>query len=208
MTRPQAVVWDIGNVLLGWNPEALYDARIGQAARERFFAEVPIHAANIEMDRGAPFHATLDALAAEHPGFAAEIEIWRTDWLATLGPVIDHSVALLHRLRAKGVPCLALTNFGDTTFEMAREVHGFLNAFDRAYVSARMGLIKPDPAIYAAVEADCGLPPGGLLFADDKAENIAAATARGWQGHHFTGPEGWAARLVEAGLLTDSEAAP
>ena len=57
------------------------------------------------------------------------------------------------------------------------------------------------------VEADCGVPAGALLFVDDRAENIAAAVARGWQGHQFTGAEGWAARLVEAGLLSKGEAA-
>ena len=83
----------------------------------------------------------------------------------------------------------------------------FLNQFDRTYVSGRMKLIKPDPAIYAAVEQDCGIAPGGLLFVDDRAENIAAAAVRGWQVHHFTGPDGWATRLVTLGLLSESEAA-
>lgn len=202
-----AVVYDIGNVLLGWNPEAMYDARIGVDARRRFFAEVPIHAANVAMDAGAPFHATLDALATRHPQWRREVEWWRDDWLATLGPVIEPSIALLRALRRRGVPVFALTNFGAETFELARAAHPFLAEFDRAYVSGRMGVIKPDPAIYAAVEADCGLPPERLLFTDDRAENIAAAGARGWRTHLFDGPEGWAARLVDAGVLTATEAA-
>ena len=69
-----------------------------------------------------------------------------------------------------------------------------------------MAVIKPDAEIYARVEADCGIAPGALLFADDRADNIAAAAARGWQTHLFTGPEGWAARLVAEGLLSTEEA--
>jgi 2-haloacid dehalogenase len=71
-----------------------------------------------------------------------------------------------------------------------------------------MKLTKPSPAIYAAVEADCGFAPEALLFADDRAENIDAAAMRGWQTHHFTGPQAWADRLVAAGLLTPQEALP
>ena len=205
---PLAVVLDIGNVLIGWDPEAMYDARIGPEARRRFFAEVPIHPANVAMDAGAPFGPTLDALAAAHPQWQREIGWWRDDWVQTLGPVIAPSVALQRALRARGVPVFALTNFGAETFQIARAAHPFLDDFDRAYVSGRMGVIKPDPAIYAAVEADCGLPPDRLLFTDDRPENIAAATARGWRTHLFDGPEAWAACLVAEGLLTETEAAP
>lgn len=203
-----AVVFDIGNVLLGWDPEAMYDARIGPDARRRFFAEVPIHAANVAMDAGAPFVATLDALSDNHPQWRREIGWWRDDWIETLQPVIPQSVSLLRALRKRGVPVFALTNFGAETFELARAAYPFLDEFDRAWVSGRMGVMKPDPAIYAAVESDSGLPPGQLLFTDDRAENIAAAAARGWRTHLFDGPEGWAARLVAEGLLTAQEAAP
>ncbi|MCB6179368.1 HAD-IA family hydrolase [Rhodobacter sp. Har01] len=205
---PLAVVYDIGNVLLGWDPEAMYDARIGPEARRRFFAEVPIHAANVAMDAGAPFEATLNALARAYPAWQREILWWRDDWVATLGPVIQPSVTLLRALRSRGVPVFALTNFGAETFQIARAAYPFLDEFDRAWVSGRMGVIKPDPAIYAAVEADCGLPPDRLLFTDDKAANIDAAAARGWRAHLFDSPEGWAARLVAEGLLSETEAAP
>ena len=69
-----------------------------------------------------------------------------------------------------------------------------------------MGMAKPDADIFAAMEADCGVAPGAMLFTDDRADNIAAAAARGWQTHHFDGPEGWARRLVAEGLLTEAEA--
>lgn len=207
MLQPQAVIFDIGNVLIGWNPDAFYDARIGADRRRALFAEVPIEAANLAVDGGAAFRATLYGLADAHPAWATEIRWWHDDWVQMVDPVIDHSVRLLRALRARGVPVFALTNFGDETFAFAQTRFDFLNEFDREYVSGRMRLLKPDPAIYAAVEADCGLPPAALIFVDDKPENIAAATARGWQGHVFTGAQAWATRLVDLGLLTEAEAA-
>jgi 2-haloacid dehalogenase len=206
MSRPQAVIFDIGNVLIGWQPELVYDARIGPARARAFFAEVPIHAANLEIDRGAPFRATLEDLARAHPDWSREVMWWHDDWLAMVTPVIEESVATLQALKARGVPVFALTNFGRETFELALQTFPFLGLFDQPFVSGRMGVIKPDPAIYAAVEAGTGLAPGAMLFVDDKVENIEAATARGWHGHVFTGWRGWAERLVAEGLLSASEA--
>lgn len=206
--QPQAVIFDIGNVLVEWNPERYYDSRLGAERRARLFAEVDLHGVNLAADAGAPFRAAIYDLAARHPDWAEEIRWWHDDWLALASPRIDHSVALLRALRRKGVPVFALTNFGDDSFGYACEAYEFLTEFDRAYVSAHLGCIKPDPAIYAAVEADCGLPPEALLFTDDKAENIEAAARRGWQTHHFTHPQGFADRLVTAGLLTPAEATP
>ena len=90
---------------------------------------------------------------------------------------------------------------------MARGVYPFLDEFDQLYLSGALGVTKPAPRIYEMLEQRCGIPPDRLLFTDDRAENIDAAAARGWQTHLFDGPEGWAARLIAAKLLTESEAA-
>jgi 2-haloacid dehalogenase len=112
----------------------------------------------------------------------------------------------LRALRVKGVPVFSLTNFGSYSYEEARGKLDFLSEFDREYVSGRMGVIKPDPQIYAMVEEDCGFAPDRLLFADDKAENIVAAARRGWRTHQFESWQGWASRLVAEGLLSNKEA--
>ncbi len=206
MLQPQAVIFDIGRVLIGWAPEALYDARIGAKARERLFAEVPIEAANIAIDAGADFAATITALAAKHPTWAREIMWWHDDWDRMVGPAIDHSVALMRALRSAGVPVFALSNFGRETFARAAQRFDFLNEFDRTYISGRLCLIKPDPAIYAHVEGDCGIAAHGLLFIDDRADNITAAARRHWRTHQFETAQGLAQRLVAEGLLTMQEA--
>lgn len=105
------------------------------------------------------------------------------------------------------MPVFALTNFGVGSFDLARQHYPFLDEFDRKYVSGHMKVIKPEARIYQMVEEDCGIAPAALLFTDDRADNIAAAAARGWQTHLFDGPEGWADRLVAEGLLNEREAA-
>ncbi len=206
MTRPQAVVWDIGNVLVGWDPEGYYDARIGPERRRRFLSEVPIHAENLRMDAGVPFDDSIAPLAARHPEWAAEIMAWRDDLLVMLQPVIFRSVALMRALRRRGVPVFALSNWGDAHFDIAARHFDFFADFDRAFVSGKLGLTKPDPAIFAVVERETGIAPGALLFVDDRAENVAAAAARGWRAHQFEGWQGWARRLVAEGLLGAEEA--
>ena len=206
MQQPQAVIFDIGNVLMHWNPEGFYDRRLGEAGRRRLFAETGIEAMNLSIDAGAPFRATVEAHATAHPAWSDEILCWYHNWIEMASPRIEGSIALLRALRARGVPVWALTNFGCDSFTYAQSQHDFLSEFDRAFVSARMGVIKPDPAIYAAVEAQGGLAPDQMLFTDDKPENIEAAAARGWRVHLFTGWQGWAQRLVDEGLLTAPEA--
>ncbi len=205
--RPQAVIFDIGNVLIEWQPENYYDRTYGVVRRKRLFAEVDLHAMNLAVDAGAGFRSTVYECAERHPEWAGEIRDWHDNWIRLAAPLIPHSIRLLRALRAKRVPVFALTNFGDGTFAYAQTEYRVLTEFDREYVSGRMKVIKPDPEIYRMVEADCTIAPGRLLFVDDKAENVAAASARGWQTHQFVTPGGWAGALIAAGLLTEAEAA-
>lgn len=207
MTRPEAVIFDIGRVLIGWNPEGFYDRLIGPEARKRMFAETEIEAMNLSVDRGAPFHETVQALADRHPDWSEMILKWRDNWTEMAQPVIPHSVRLLRALRARGIPVFALTNFGAETFEIAHGPYPFFAEFDRAFVSARLGVLKPEPRIYEIVEQNCGIAPDRLLFTDDSVRNIEVARTRGWRTHLFEGPEGWADRLVAEGLLNREEAA-
>jgi len=202
----QAVVLDIGNVLLLWEPERMYDAKIGADRRRALFEAVPLHQMNLEVDRGAPFHAAVMDLAARYPGWRDEIMLWHDHWLDMAYADIPRSVRVMGALRAKGIPVFSLTNFGVQTYDLAAQHYPFMRQFDRGFISGHMGVIKPDPAIYAQLEDATGLSGEALIFTDDRADNIAAAAARGWQTHLFEGPDGWAARLVAEGLLTEAEA--
>ncbi|MEL6682164.1 MAG: HAD family phosphatase [Pseudomonadota bacterium] len=207
MEKIDAVVFDIGNVLIEWQPERFYDSVIGEERRRAMFAEIDLHGMNDAVDRGADFRETVYATARTYPDWDAEIRMWHDRWLEMARPAIDHSVRLLRALRAAEVPVFALTNFGIQTFELAEPVYPFLGEFDRRYISGHMGVIKPEAQIYQMVEADCGCDPHCLLFTDDRIDNIDAAAARGWQTHLFDGPQGWADRLVEAGAISPAAAA-
>ncbi|MDT0681084.1 HAD family phosphatase [Roseicyclus sp. F158] len=197
----EAVVFDIGNVLIEWQPERWYDARIGEARRREMFAAVDLHGMNDTVDRGGAFRDTVHTTAARYPDWSAEILMWHDNWLELAAPAIDATVDILRKLRSNGTPVFALSNFGVETFAIAEAEYPFLQEFDRRYISGHMRLAKPDAAIYAEVEADCGVSPSALLFADDRPDNIEAAALRGWQTHLFDGPEGWVARLRAEGLL-------
>ena len=204
--QPEAVIFDIGNVLTRWQPEAFYDRVIGEDRRRALFAEVDLHAMNEIVDAGGLFRETIYDWADRHPDWAPEVRMWHDRWIELASPRIEGSIALLRALRGKGVPVFSLTNFGSYSYEEARGKLDFLSEFDREYVSGRMGVTKPDPRIYAMVEEDCAVAPERLLFADDRADNITAAARRGWRTHQFESWQGWAARLVAEGLLTTGEA--
>ena len=206
MLQPQAVIFDIGNVLTRWQPEAFYDRVIGEDRRRALFAAVDLHGMNDLIDAGGLFRETIYDWADQHPDWRPEIRLWYDRWIELASPRIEGSIALQRALRAKGVPVFALTNFGRYSFEEALPKMDFLQDFDRRYVSGVMGVIKPDPLIYQMVEEDCGIAPEGLLFTDDKAENITAAARRGWRTHQFESWQGWAQRLVAEGLLSKAEA--
>lgn len=203
----EAVVFDIGNVLIEWAPEKYYDRVYGPDHRRRLFSEVDLFAMNLLVDQGHDFHDTIRDWAEAHPAYRREILDWHDRWLELATPAIPHSVRLLRALKRNGVPVFALSNFGAGSFDLARRHYDFLDEFDQSYVSGRMRLMKPDSAFYAALEAGSRVAPGALLFADDRPENIAAAEARGWQVHLFTTPAPFAARLVAEGLLAEGEAA-
>ena len=202
-----AVVFDIGRVLIEWNPEGFYNALLGPERCRAFFAQTAISEVNEQIDLGAPLGPTIRALADQHPEWAPAILQWHQSWIAMASPEIPLSVQLLAALKRRGVPVFALSNFGRETFDIACTHYPFLRSFDRLFVSAHHGLIKPDPRFYALLETEAGLSGRQLLFADDRPENIAAATARSWQTHLFTHPEGWAARLFAEGLLAPEDIA-
>lgn len=203
----EAVVFDIGNVLIEWQPELYFDALMGEERRRAMFEEVDLHGMNERVDAGEDFRAMVYDTAERHPEWRDEIRHWHDNWVKLAAPAIDGSVTLLRALRERGVPVFFLSNIGEGPLTQGQEIYPFLSEYDRAYISGAMKVIKPDPRIYEMVEEDCGLAPETLLFADDRAVNIAAAEARGWQVHLFETPQGWAECLVSHGLLPEEVAA-
>jgi len=202
----EAVIFDIGNVLVEWHPARMFDAAIGSQRREALFANVDLAAMNDRVDMGEEIADVVRETAIAHPGFHDDILLWHSNWLDMLQPDIPLSATLLRALRARGVAVHALSNFGTSTLALAERHFPVLTEFDSRFVSGHLTMMKPDPAIYAHVEAGVGVAPEALFFIDDRAENIAAAANRGWQTHLFETPEGLADRLVAEGLLSAAEA--
>jgi len=201
----KAVVFDIGNVLIEWRPERFFDRHIGPERRRRLFAEVDLHGANDQVDRGASLAETIADLAARTPHLADEIRMWHEHWIDIAGPTIPRSVRLMRALRRRGVPVMALSNFGIETFRLAQARYPFLDEFDLRFISGHLGEIKPAEEIYRIVERDCGHAPHELLFTDDRRDNVTAAAARGWNVHLFDGAAGLAQALVAHELLPEEE---
>ncbi len=197
-------VFDIGNVLLDWDPRYLYRKLFADAERmEWFLREVLTRDWILETDRGKPFQEAVAERAARYPDFATEIEAFDSRWLETISGPIAPSIALLETLRARGVPIYAITNFSAQKFAVAREVFPFLARFDGIVVSGEEKLLKPDAAIYRLLLDRYGLAAADCLFIDDVAANIEGAHRIGMQGHHFRHADGLAGELRRHGFPVD-----
>ena len=108
----KAVVFDIGNVFIGWQPEQFFDRVIGEERRRSFFAAVDLHGMNDQIDAGAPFKETLEHTAKDNPDWADELQIWHDRWIEMAAPLIPHSERLMYALQSKSIPVFSLTNFG------------------------------------------------------------------------------------------------
>jgi 2-haloacid dehalogenase len=197
-----AVIFDIGGVLLDWDPRYLYRKLFDdEQAMERFLAEIATmewHEAN---DRGVPFAVTCRELAERHPEYAEQIWAWgRRSEEMIAGPIAG-SVEILGELRRRGVRCYALTNMEAETYPRRLEHYGFLRWFDGTVVSSAEGIIKPDPEIFERLMTRFGLAPETTLFVDDSARNVQAAAALGIQAERFSSPEELRRRLEAAGVL-------
>ncbi len=187
--RPRAMVFDIGNVLLEWDPMRVYRDLVPDAgARAALFARVDFDGMNLAGDRNGDLSAEVEARAARHPDDAALIRAWMERWGEMIGPEIPAGVALLEAAQAAELPIVALSNFAADTYEIARARFPVLSGFDIEVISGRERCVKPDPAIYALVEERTRLFGADLFFLDDRPDNIAAAQRRGWRGQVFRQP--------------------
>lgn len=182
-----AVVFDLGGVLIDWNPRYLYRSVFGDdvAGMEWFLAEVCSPAWNAAQDAGRGWDEAVEEAIARHPDQAERIRAYRDRWTETLGEALAPSVRLLDELRAGDCRLYALTNWSRETFPHARERYGFLAWFDGIVVSGEERLAKPDPAIFRLLMERHGLRPERTVFIDDSAGNVEAAARLGMHAIHF-----------------------
>ncbi|MUO79265.1 HAD-IA family hydrolase [Agrobacterium vitis] len=202
MAEIRHIVFDIGKVLIHYDPNLPF-SRIIPDAKERqwFFDNVCTHDWNIEQDRGRTWADAEALLIAEYPDREAHIRAFRQHWREMVPHAYDGTVEIFNALIDKGRDVTMLTNFAADTFTEAREMFPFLNRPRGVTVSGEIGLIKPDVAIYHRHATDFGLDPAHSIFIDDSLPNVVGAKAAGWQAVHFESPEKLKADLTNVGVL-------
>lgn len=207
MRSPRALLWDVGNVIVGFDPRRLYEKLIEEpAARDRFLSHVCTLTWHIGHDRGVSFADNAAPLIEQHPQHEPLIRAWGDRFIEMVGPVIPQTESAIEALAARGVAQFGLTNMPSEAWADVQTLSPAFRHFSDTIVSGDEKLIKPDPAIYAVVLARTGLEPQDLLFVDDSAANIEAARALGFHVHRFEDPATLWPTLVSHGLL-ETEAA-
>jgi len=199
----RVVVFDLGGVLLQWNPRHLYRKLFAgdEAAMESFLATVCTVEWNERQDAGRSFADAVADLVPRHPDKVELIEAFGRRFDEMIPGAIDGTVEIVAELKRSGVPRYALTNFSAETFPSQRQRFPFLSWFDGIVVSGDEGVIKPDPRIYRILLDRYRIAPDEAVFIDDNPGNAAAATALGIHGIHFRSPEQLRRELEALGLL-------
>lgn len=202
MAPVEAVVFDVGRVLVEWDLGALYAKLIPDPAeREWFLGNVVTEAWHYQHDAGRPTAEMVAERSAEFPGQGARIAAWAQRFNETIPGPVPGTIDLVEALHARRVPLYAITNFGAEFWPPFRAEWPVIDRFRDVVVSGVEKVTKPDPRIYRIAESRFGHAPGAMLFIDDNAANVASARACGWQAHHFRDAPALAAELAARGLI-------
>lgn len=187
----QCVVFDIGNVLVDWDPRYLYrELFAGRTdAMEWFLANICTAAWNLEQDGGRSWVEAVGSLTARFPEWRAEIDAFDRRWHAMIPDAIEGTVSVLADLRRLHVPLYAITNFSSDKFRECADRFPFFAWFEGILVSGDERLLKPHGPIFALLFDRYGLRASECVFIDDNAANVAGAEAAGMNAIRFTSPE-------------------
>ena len=203
MSQPvEAVVFDVGRVLVQWDLRFLFGKLIADPARlEWFVTTVVTPEWHFQHDAGRPLDEMIPERIAQFPECAHLIQAYRQRFCESIPGPIPGSIELAEALAGRGVALFAITNFGAEFWPPFRAEWPVFDLFTDIVVSGDERIAKPDPAIYVLAALRFGYAPAAMLFIDDNAENIAAARECGWQVHHFTDANTLEADLRERSLL-------
>jgi 2-haloacid dehalogenase len=203
VARPiRAVLYDYGNVLVGWSPRKLYARLIAKPERLDYFLDkVCPMSWHLLHDSGVPMDVTIPERQAIFPDFASEIAAWKTGFGEMITGEITGSTDLIPVLHKAGIPQYVLTNMPSEMVATCFSPFSFPKYFTDVIVSGDEKTAKPDRPIFDISLARMGgLNPSEVFFTDDSAANIAAAQAMGFVTHLFEGPQGLARAMRDAGL--------
>ena len=185
----RAVVFDLGGVLIDWNPRHLYRTLFDgdDEAMELFLTTVTTPEWNLEQDRGRPFAVAIEELVERHPHHEAMIRAYWARWREMIKGPIHETVAVLADLQGRGIPLYALTNWSAETFAVARHEFEFLGWFEGIVVSGEERIAKPDEAIFRLLIERYHFEPEQTVYIDDSSANVEQARRLGLDAIHFTG---------------------
>ncbi|MER6632531.1 HAD family phosphatase [Streptomyces sp. NPDC000987] len=190
--KPQtsAVLFDLGGVLIDWNPRHLYRGLFGddRDGMEEFLATVCTPAWNLEQDRGRPFSEGIALLCRRFPQHREMITAFRERWEEMVAGDIPDNVALLRRITDAGRGVFAITDWSAETFPLVRRRFPFLDLFDGIVVSGEEGFLKPSAEIFGVARTRFGLDPATTTFVDDSRENYHGARRLGYDAIHYKNP--------------------
>lgn len=197
-----AVVFDVGRVLIQWDLRALFGKLIEDAEElDWFLANVVTEEWHFQHDSGRPLAEMVPERKAEFPEHAALLDAYATRFIETIPGRVPGTDALVERLAERGVPLFAITNFGADFWAQFRPTEALLDRFADIVVSGDERIAKPDAAIFALAAERFGHAPKRMLFIDDNRANVDAAAALGWQVHHFTDAGTLERDLAARGLI-------
>ena len=186
MSDIQHIVFDIGKVLIHYDPELPFRRLIpDESDRTWFLANVCTSAWNLEQDRGRTWSEAEQELIAHHPKREEMIRSFRKHWHEMVSHAYEDSVEIFKKVIDSGQDVTMLTNFASDTFSEARQKFPFLNLARGITVSAEVGLIKPQREIYDLHASTFGLDPEATIFIDDSRANVDGAQAAGWRAVQF-----------------------
>lgn len=199
---PRALLWDVGNVIVRWNPRTLF-AKIYKEPAELdwFLSHVCTMDWHGETDRGLSFADNIARLIPLHPQYADQIAAWWDRWPEMFSGTIPETENVMNDLAARDVAQFGLTNMSSETWPAVQAMSPVFRLFKDVIVSAEEKVIKPERRIYEIVLERTGLAPREMLFVDDNAANIAAADAMGFHTHLFTDPAALRPMIQAHGLL-------
>jgi len=200
--RPSAVLFDVGNVIVKWDPRTLY-SKIFPDERERdwFLNEVCTSEWHIRVDTGLSFAENIATLTQRFPDYADAIAAWWDRWPEMFSGVFPQTVQAIEALHKNNVPLFALTNMSKEAWPAVQQMDPVFNLFQDSIVSGVEGVKKPDAAIFNIVCRRAKLEPSDFLFIDDHFPNIQAAQALGFHVHYFVDPDELRPALEASGLL-------
>jgi 2-haloacid dehalogenase len=197
------IVFDLGGVLIDWNPRYLYRKIFSSEEQMEYFLEsVCSQHWNEQQDAGRPFSKATAELIEKFPHFKSEIQAYDLRWEEMLSGPIDSSVKLLEKLSInKRYRLLALSNWSQEKFGIAENRFSFLKLFEDIVVSGRVGLKKPDPQIFQFLCTRHQITPQDTIFIDDSVVNIQSASQLGFRALHYKCTDELEGQLIKLGVM-------